>query len=304
MDARRRWFWLGAFSEASMTEVIRHSPELTELRIPYSSNKDQFHFLLASDIHLDNPKCDRKLFAKHLNEMQERKGKALFFGDVMCLMQGKKDRRGSKGDIRPEHLGGNYFDLVFNETANWLKPWQEDIVMMSDGNHETAIINHNEIDPLGNVVRIMRDSGSPVEHMRYQGFVWFTFYQKGLERAQEKIRRLTLGFHHGTWGGVITKGTLGGGRYASIMPDADVIVNGHNHERTIVAHPCYRINNKGEQRIEQRWHIQTGTYKQEFKGGGGFAIEKIVMPKSLGGIWLKLRPRASSGVEITCEPAT
>jgi len=88
------------------------------------------------------------------------------------------------------------------------------------------------------------------------------------------------------------------------MPDADVIVNGHNHERTIVAHPCYRINNKGEQRIEQRWHIQTGTYKQEFKGGGGFAIEKIVMPKSLGGIWLKLRPRNSTGVEITCEPAT
>lgn len=302
MDAG--WLRLGITGEASMTHVIRHSPELMELRIPYSSTTDQFHFLLASDIHLDNPKCDRKLFAKHLNEMQERKGKALFFGDVMCLMQGKKDRRGSKGDIRPEHLGSNYFDLVFNETANWLKPWQEDIVMMSDGNHETAIINHNEVDPLGNVVRIMRDSGSPVEHMRYQGFLWFTFYQKGLERAQEKIRRLTLGFHHGTWGGVITRGTLGGNRYASVMPDADVLVNGHNHERTIVAHPCYRINNKGEQRIEQRWHIQTGTYKQEFKGGGGFAIEKIVMPKSLGGIFLKLRPRNSSGVEITCEPAT
>jgi hypothetical protein len=288
-------------------EVIRHSPELTEIRIPYTSTTTQYNFFLASDIHLDNPKCDRKLFKKHLDEMKERQGKALFFGDVMCLMQGKKDRRGSKGDIRIEHLGGNYFDLVFNETADWLKPWQDDIVMMSDGNHETAIINHNEIDPLGNVVRIMRDSGSPVEHMRYQGFVWFTFYMEGsvaAQQKQEKIRRLTLGYHHGTWGGVITKGTLGGGRYASIMPDADVIVNGHNHERTIVAHPCYRINNKGEQRIEQRWHIQTGTYKQEFKGGGGFAIEKIVMPKSLGGIWLKLRPRASTGVEITCEPAT
>jgi hypothetical protein len=50
--------------------------------------------------------------------------------------------------------------------------------------------------------------------------------------------------------------------------------------------------------------LQTGTYKEEFKGGSGFAIEKIVMPKSLGGIWLKLRPRASSGVEITCESTT
>jgi hypothetical protein len=29
--------------------------------------------------------------------------------------------------------------------------------------------------------------------------------------------------------------------------------------------------------------MQTGTYKEEFKGkAGGFAVEKIAMPKSLG----------------------
>jgi hypothetical protein len=230
--------------------------------------------------------------------MQDRNGHALFFGDVLCLMQGKKDRRGGKGDIRPEHLGGNYFDLVFEESAEWLKPWQHRILMMGDGNHETAIVNHQEIDPLENVTRLMRTAGAPTEHMGYQGFVRFVFHN----RDGGRVRRCTLFFHHGAWGGIVTKGTMGGGRYAQVAPDADLVINGHNHERSMVAHPCYRVAENGKVWIEQRWHLQTGTYKQEFSGTGGWAVERIVMPKSLGGIWLTLRPRKKGGVEITAAP--
>ena len=278
--------------------ATRLSPQLLEIRIPYEVTTDTATFLLASDIHLDNPKCDRGLFAKHLNEMRAQSGHALFFGDVLCLMQGKKDRRGGKGDIRPEHLGGNYFDLVFQESAEWLKPWQDRILMMGDGNHETAIVNHQEIDPLENVVRLMRAAGAPTEHMGYQGFVRFVFYK----RDGGQVRRCTLFFHHGAWGGIITKGTMGGGRYAQVAPDADLVINGHNHERSMVAHPCDRVAENGRVWIEQRWHLQTGTYKQEFSGTGGWAVERIVMPKSLGGIWLTLRPRKKGGVEITTTP--
>jgi len=278
--------------------ATRLSPQLLEIRIPYVAMDSSATFLLASDIHLDNPKCDRALFAKHLNEMRDRNGHALFFGDVLCLMQGKKDRRGGKGDIRPEHLGGNYFDLVFEESAEWLKPWQHRILMMGDGNHETAIVNHQEIDPLENVVRLMRTAGAPTEHMGYQGFVRFVFHK----RDGGQVRRCTLFFHHGAWGGIVTKGTMGGGRYAQVAPDADLVINGHNHERSMVAHPCYRVAENGKVWIEQRWHLQTGTYKQEFSGTGGWAVERIVMPKSLGGIWLTLRPRKKGGVEITAAP--
>ena len=278
--------------------ATRLSPQLLEIRIPYKSDTDAATFLLASDIHLDNPKCDRKLLAKHLDEMQSRKGHALFFGDVLCLMQGKKDRRGSKGDIRPEHLGGNYFDLVFDESAQWLKPWQQRILLMSDGNHETAVISNQEIDPLENVVRLMRNAGAPTHHMGYQGFVRFVFHKKD----NSKVRRCTLFWHHGAWGGIVTKGTMGGGRYSQIAPDADLVVNGHNHERTMVAHPCYRVAENGKVWVEQRWHLQTGTYKHEFGSTGGWAVERIVMPKSLGGIWLTLNPRWAGGVEIQMTP--
>jgi len=278
---------------------IRRTPELLELRIPYDSFQDTATFLLLSDIHIDNPKCERKLLTKHLDECRARKGHVLMFGDVMCLMQGKKDRRGGKGDVRIEHLGGNYFDLVFGETAEFFKPWQDIILMAGDGNHETAVINNQEIDPLENVTRLMRSTGGCIEHMGYQGWVRFSF-----SRDNSKTRRCMLFFHHGAWGGIVTKGVMGGGRYFSIAPDADIVCSGHNHERSIVSHPCYRVDSGGRSWIEQRLHVQCGTYKEEFKGTGGWAIERIVMPKSLGGVWLTLRPRHRGGVEISCTPTT
>lgn len=284
----------------SKLTLIRHSPEVLEIRIPYG-RAETHEFLLASDIHLDNPKCDRELLKKHLKHVQGRGGHALFFGDVLCLMQGKRDRRASKSSIRPEHLGSNYFDLVFQEAADWLKPFGSTILMMSNGNHETAVLSNNEIDPLGNLTRLMRDQyDSPVQHMKYQGFIWFTFYRPN-DGKDGGTRRCALFFHHGAWGGVVTKGVMGGGRYSSIAPDAQIFVSGHNHEKTAVSQPCYRVTSAGKQRVEKRWHIQTGTYKEEFQSGSGWAVEKIVMPKSLGGVFLKLKPDKVSGVDVTCE---
>ena len=105
-----------------MIETKRLSPEVLEFRIPYKHG-ETFEFFLASDIHLDNPKCDRKLFARHLDEAKAKNAPALFFGDVFCLMQGSRDRRADKGSIRIGHLKGAYFDTVFEEGANFLSRW-------------------------------------------------------------------------------------------------------------------------------------------------------------------------------------
>jgi len=138
--------------------------------------------------------------------------------------------------IQPVKLldGDNYFDLVFNETANWFSNWKDTIVMMSDGNHETSILTHNEIDPLENVTRLMREQGSKVQHMSYQGFIWFTFIQRNPDGTTGKTRRATLAFHHGAWSGA-SKST--GQKYFNIFPQAQIVLNGHNHERSIINHP-------------------------------------------------------------------
>jgi hypothetical protein len=60
-----------------MIETKRLSPEVLEFRIPYKHG-ETFEFFLASDIHLDNPKCDRKLFARHLDEAKAKNAPAFF----------------------------------------------------------------------------------------------------------------------------------------------------------------------------------------------------------------------------------
>ncbi len=41
-------------------------------------------FLLLSDLHWDNPKCDRALLTNHLEEARRRGAKVLVNGDFFC----------------------------------------------------------------------------------------------------------------------------------------------------------------------------------------------------------------------------
>ena len=63
--------------------------------------QDKQKFLLISDLHWDNPHCDRELLKNHLDEAVRRNAAVVVNGDFFCLMQGKGDPRRSKDDIRP-----------------------------------------------------------------------------------------------------------------------------------------------------------------------------------------------------------
>ncbi|NBW21525.1 MAG: hypothetical protein EBR82_77560 [Caulobacteraceae bacterium] len=64
-------------------------------------------FFLLSDLHWDNPHCDRELLKKHLDAAVKRDAGVFIFGDLFCAMQGKYDPRGNKEGIRPEHSLSN-----------------------------------------------------------------------------------------------------------------------------------------------------------------------------------------------------
>jgi hypothetical protein len=52
--------------------ATRLSPQLLEVRISYERTDEVSTFFLGSDIHLDNPKCNRQLLAKHLNQIDRK----------------------------------------------------------------------------------------------------------------------------------------------------------------------------------------------------------------------------------------
>ena len=254
--------------------------------ISLDRNKDpNQRFLLLSDLHIDNPKCDRKLVLKVLREAKEQNAIILIFGDLFCLMQGKGDPRRSKADIRPEHNKPNYIDAVIKDTAEILKPFANNIALIADGNHETSIIKHIEVDPIDYLLNYLHKYNPDIQHGGYQGFVRLNTFAK---ENKSNVKNIDIFFHHGAWGGAVTKGTLSVNRYASIVK-SDVVVSGHTHDTWYVEHPYYEMRKSGEVIQKTQYHIKTGTFKQEYLAAGGFQIEKQVMPKPLGGWWMDVQ---------------
>jgi predicted phosphodiesterase len=249
-----------------------------------NSRNATFEFLLTSDWHFDNPKANRKLLFEHLDEAKKRNAKIIINGDMLCLMQGKYDPRKAKNAIRAEHNGNDYLDLVINDTALKMIPYAENILQINTGNHESSVSERAETNILMRLVeRINTIAKTDIQLGAYMGYINLNF------KRGTSSRVCNIAYDHGHWGGVVTKGALSVTRHASIFPNADVVMSGHTHDGWIMTHPRYVMNqNKGIVEIKKQYHIKTGTYKEEFDSGQGWAVEKIGMPKHLGSCWMKV----------------
>ena len=65
-------------------KIIRHGSNVHELQIEGKETK----IAMLSDLHWDNPKCDRELLKKHLDYCKEHNIPVMVNGDFFCLMQG------------------------------------------------------------------------------------------------------------------------------------------------------------------------------------------------------------------------
>ena len=236
----------------------------------------------TSDTHFDNSKTDLKAFKEFLDDCKSNKGLIVFNGDTMCLMQGKYDPRKNKNAIRPEHNNDNYIMSVIDDLVDFLTPYANNILQFNQGNHETSVSTRMELDVLELLVsKLNSKCGTKIQLGAYMGYIQLAFYNN----HKSSGRVCNIAYSHGHSSGVVTKGTTVIQRYASIFPDADIIISGHNHEQWIVKHQQFRLNTlKKKMENKTQWHLKTGTYKEEYMNGSGWAIEKIGVPKSIGSI--------------------
>lgn len=236
------------------------------------------HTLFVSDLHIDNPHCNRKLLAAHFNEAQRKGAKIFMFGDVFCAMQGKYDPRGNKSSIRPEHNVSNYLDTLVETTYEFLKPWKDDIVFCSPGNHETSILKRHETNLTERLCQLLGCHTST-----YAGWILIK-----MEYTEGHGYTIPVAYHHGYGGGgPVTKDIIQASRKAVYLPDARIVVSGHTHDRWIF--PIYRerINpSSGKLKQDEQLHLKLGSYKDEYSGGEGWAIERGMPPKAMGGVWV------------------
>lgn len=249
--------------------------------------------LLISDVHWDNPKCDRYLLKKHLEQAKEIGADVLLNGDTFCLMQGAYDPRKSKSDIRPEHNKANYLDAVVNDAIEWFSPYAHLIKVVGYGNHETSILKRAETDVIDRFVfGLNAKNGSDVKKGGYGGWVVYQFKRDDVIRCSFKLKY----FHGSGGGGPVTKGTIQHNRIQTFVEGADMIWMGHVHEDYEMTYVTERLN-KHLTKLELRnvLMVRTSSYKEEYnEGKGGWHVERGASPKPTGGRWLEMIPERKS----------
>ena len=269
-------------------DLKRESSNVFKVNMNYKAGWEQW-FLLASDVHFDNPDCDRKLFKEHLEEAKKRDAGILINGDFFCLMEGRSDPRNSK-HIRKEHLGINYLDNVVEEAAEFLEPYSDRIVMIGMGNHETAILKRSETNVTERLCGLLKyKTKNPIYNGQYGGYVRFMFSSKTSGGFYGGRQSLILHYYHGTGGAsLMTKGVNKHMQRLTFVPDADMIWMGHSHNEFVVSHQRMRLSQKGKVYQDECLLINTSTYKNEYKDGGlGWAIQSGHPPKPKGAYWLR-----------------
>lgn len=258
---------------------VSFAPSGTEWTVPV---------LLASDQHFDSAHADRRLIKKHLDEVVEANGRALFLGDWFDSMQGSRDKRSSKGALLPQYKRSDYLNALVEDSVAFLEPYAPYIAGWAEGNHETSILRHTEFDLLGATINELNlRTGSDIQRMGYSGWVFIRYlqYSSGLIDDTKKIY-----YTHGSGGGgPVTKGVIATNRRATFLPDADIICSGHIHEAWSMEMRRERINRNGTVYGETQYHLQLPTYKDEFAGdGSGWWHETGKAPRPMGGWFVDL----------------
>lgn len=244
-------------------------------------------FLLLSDLHWDNPKCDRNLLKRHLKQAKERGAKIVINGDFFCMMQGKYDPRRSKKDILPEHNKANYIDAVVEDAVKWWAPYADMIMLVGYGNHETAIIKSLETDPLQRFADLL--NATCKTNVQVGGYGGVIHYQISLDSTN--ATGVVMKYYHGFGGGgAVTKGVIQDQRMMAQLEGYDIIWMGHVHE---MYHHVNMVDsyNPHKKEIEHKevHQLRTAAYKEEYEDGfGGYHIEKGRPVKPLGGYWMTL----------------
>lgn len=252
----------------------------------YSNGDNVGLMYLSSDLHIDSVYCNRDKLLADFEEAKNRNAYIMLFGDIFDAMQGKFDPRRSMDELRPEYRKANYYDIVIQDVAKILKPYAENILLISPGNHETAVLKNASISMIDRLVYTLNlEHGGHVLQGGYGGWVRINAH-RGTHGGRHSVK---MKYHHGFGGDApVTRGVIHTNRQSVYIKDADIIVNGHNHNAYYVPIVSESLTNNGTVIFQTTHHIRTPGYKQEYGDGSkGWAVEKGFVPKPIGGAFVQ-----------------
>lgn len=243
--------------------------------------------LFMSDEHFDNKHCDLDLLTRHHEEAKERNAPIIKVGDIFCAMQGKWDKRADQNELRAEHRGNNYLDLLVDSAARYYAPFAENIAYVSSGNHESSIALRHQTNLIDRFVDGLRyRTGHCPMIGAYSGFLTFAFKLNATNTAS-KVAHL----HHGYGGGgEVTRGMIDNNRTRG-QYHADIYFSGHIHRRNEDENQIITVDRNGNVILVEQLFLRGSSYKAEGMEGSGWHTAQGRAARPLGGWWVKFTHR-------------
>lgn len=209
-----------------------------------------------SDPHADSPQCDRKRFVKDLDTCKAEGRQIFLVGDLFdaIIHSDRKRFVPSTNEDNSDNQLNKKLDILFDI----LKPYANNILMITRGNHEESIIKYNGIDLLEILVKQLNmvKTNGQIALGDYQNFVRISFNKNNKLRTKYDIF-----LHHGAGGNApITKGMLDFNRIIHGV-DADLVLIGHKHNAIALgSDPLMTIGSNNEVIMKNRQAYMTPSY--------------------------------------------
>lgn len=211
---------------------------------------------LFSDIHFDSPDCDKETFKAHLDYCLQDKRYILINGDLFDAILLKDQKRAVPHLVE---RADNQLNVKLEETAHFLTPYKDQILLISRGNHEESIIKYSGIDLL-QMLTTMLNAGNKhqIQYGNYANFIRISW-----TKGTRAVAKYDIFAHHGAGGSAPqTKGMLD---FAALSKgvNADLIWCGHKHNSIVdYSAPIMYIDNNGKVMLKNRQLIQTPSYQK------------------------------------------
>ena len=280
-------------------KIEEHSKCLHKIDISFDHSRyAEFKVFHCSDIHYDSKHCRRDVFIRHLEEAVKEDAFICIYGDIFDLMGAKRDPRSVTGDIRPEYTRANYLDEVIQDVYETLKPFADNILIISAGNHETAIVKHKETDPLRRLVYLLNQhTEHEIIEGAYSGYIVWR-----LELGKKRTSWIEH-YHHGYGGNAKrSKGMLNVDIDMKQAPSADLIIRGHIHQKWTKSETVERVQLNGTPQIKRSKvvYLQLGSYKDDVTDvPHGWAKQKHFDTPEIGGYMTVFGARFKDGGKVS-----
>lgn len=242
---------------------------------------DTFRLTPIGDIHLGAAACDEEKLANVVARVRDDDNHFWIGMGDYCDWINMKDPRFSI-DSLASWIGRNDLkDLAKSQLEMlqyYLDPIASKCIGLLRGNHEDAIMKHNERDVYSELVTHIKEKGGfPSDHklaMNFYGWIKMSFYNSPCE-VKDSVHSITINAHHG-----FTGGKLAGAKALDMQRwlwthRADLVLFGHVHSSPSQPEAIEALDRNDNITIVVRKGVYTGTFLRTIDPAGPSTYSEV-----------------------------